>query len=259
MTRLFEKLLRRGGIVSHKFTHSMQIVDFINNVRCTGIDTDLIRIGGHGDGGYLLPDDLEGIGTCFSPGVDVVATFEEDLARRGIKCFLADHSVEDAPIKNKNIVFEKRFLGCADDDIHMRLENWFSENWDETGDSLLQMDIEGAEYSVILDTPRSVLAKFRIMVIEFHDLEMLFSKGAFPFVQQVFDKLLQDFSVVHIHPNNNSKSVKIGDLDIPQVMEFTFYRKDRITPSSRALSFPHALDIKNNSKKADLILPDIWH
>src|SRR3954463_7181162 len=54
----------------------------------------LIRVGGAGDGGYLLPDDLDGIAACFSPGVSNQATFEEDLLARGIPCFQADASVE---------------------------------------------------------------------------------------------------------------------------------------------------------------------
>ena len=44
----------------------------------------LVRIGAEGDGGYLLPDDLDRISACFSPGVDRTATFENALALRGI-------------------------------------------------------------------------------------------------------------------------------------------------------------------------------
>ena len=30
-------------------------------------------IGGAGDGGYLVPDDLDGIEYCFSPGVNLIS------------------------------------------------------------------------------------------------------------------------------------------------------------------------------------------
>ena len=38
---------------------------------------ELIRVGGNNDGGYLIPNDLHSIATCFSPGVDVTANFEK--------------------------------------------------------------------------------------------------------------------------------------------------------------------------------------
>jgi hypothetical protein len=39
---------------------------------------ELIRLGGNGDGGYLVPDDLDGLDYCFSPGVSITANFEND-------------------------------------------------------------------------------------------------------------------------------------------------------------------------------------
>ena len=53
--------------------------------------------GPDGDGGYLVPDDLEGIVACFSPGVSNVAGFEKDCALKGMKVFMADASVEARP------------------------------------------------------------------------------------------------------------------------------------------------------------------
>jgi hypothetical protein len=37
---------------------------------------NLLRIGGDSDGGYLVPDDLENISSCFSPGVSDIFNFE---------------------------------------------------------------------------------------------------------------------------------------------------------------------------------------
>jgi hypothetical protein len=54
---------------------------------------ELIRVGDFGDGGYLVPDDLSGIRACFSPGVSKQASFELDMAKRGIPSFMADASV----------------------------------------------------------------------------------------------------------------------------------------------------------------------
>jgi hypothetical protein len=42
-------------------------------------DVPLIRLGADGDGGYLVPDDLEDVAACFSPGVDDRASFESAM------------------------------------------------------------------------------------------------------------------------------------------------------------------------------------
>ena len=41
---------------------------------------ELIRIGPDSDGGYLVPDDLDGIRHAFSPGVSTESGFEAELA-----------------------------------------------------------------------------------------------------------------------------------------------------------------------------------
>ena len=57
-------------------------------------DKELVRFGPMGDGGYLLPDDIGGIGACFSPGVSSISGFEKQCAELGIPVYLADASVE---------------------------------------------------------------------------------------------------------------------------------------------------------------------
>lgn len=53
----------------------------------------LIRIGGALDGAYLVPDDLDGIEACFSPGVSNRKDFEDELTKTySIKCHMCDFS-----------------------------------------------------------------------------------------------------------------------------------------------------------------------
>ena len=52
-----------------------------------------VRLGGPHDGGYLIPDDLDGIVACFSPGVDQTSAFERDCLDRGMALYLSDASV----------------------------------------------------------------------------------------------------------------------------------------------------------------------
>jgi hypothetical protein len=104
------------------------------------------------------------------------------------------------------------------------------------------MGIEGAEYGVLVATPIEILRWFRIMVIKFHDLGCLFYRPSFNFFKLAFDKLLTEFNVVHIHPNNLSPPIEFDDIQIPPLLEFTFLRKDRMQPESFARELPRPLD-----------------
>ncbi len=220
---------------------------------------ELIRLGPDGDGGYLLPDDLDGIEYAFSPGVSTESGFEADLADAGLRVFLADYSVDRPAEINTNFVFDKKFVGCLSGETFMTLDEW--KNATIPGyhdDLLLQMDIEGAEFEALFSVSAELLSQFRIMIIEFHYLQELLNKPYFTLSSRVFQKLLQTHSVVHIHPNNCCGSVKSRGLEIPRVAEFTFYRNDRLNGKDYRQSFPHPLD-RDNTAKQSLLLPGCWY
>lgn len=257
-TFLQNYFLPKGHILA-RATPKDQLAPFFRRMHPKAMQGDLIRIGGTKDGGYLIPAELQGIEACFSPGVARTSDFENHMATLGIPSFMADYSVKSPPIKNDMFFFEKKFLGDTNNNKFMRLEDWVSRNVpDVDKDLLLQMDIEWSEYPVLLDTPETTLRRFRIMAIEFHTMEMLFSLYSFRFIKQVFDKILRDFTIVHIHPNNCCPIVKMGRFEVPRVMEFTFLRNDYFRPSDRELAFPHPLDYRNVERLPDIVLPNCW-
>jgi len=218
----------------------------------------LVRIGGPGDGGYLVPDDLAGIEYCFSPGVSTVSTFENQLADRGIRSFLADASVNAPPIARPEFVFDKKFLGPADAGQYMTLASWKNRYLPGyAGDLLLQMDIEGAEYEVLLTTPAALLDRFRIILVEFHFLDRMFEPEEFPIIEATFHRLLRFFHVAHIHPNNIGGSVVLDGIEVPRLLEFTFLNKRRVARTRPQTVFPHPLDA-DNGRRRPLALPDCW-
>jgi hypothetical protein len=219
----------------------------------------LIRLGGQGDGGYLVPDDLAGIEYCFSPGVSATADFESALADRNIRSFLADYSVERPPLSRPEFVFDRKFIGAHDDGVYMTLRSW-KERYlpGYQGELLLQMDIEGAEYEVILNSPAELLRSFRIIVMELHDLERLFDPFAHRIIGECLGKLSRDFYVVHAHPNNCSGLTRYKDIEIPHVVEVTLYNRSRGGPGGYCERFPHPLDADNCRDRPPLILPRSW-
>ena len=119
------------------------------------------------------------------------------------------------------------------------------------GDLLLKMDVEGAEYPILQDVREQTLAKFRIIIIEFHYIDQIFDRNEFASIKQVFDKLLKQFYIVHIHPNNSGHISARNGIEVPTVLEFTFFRRDRVA-DSLPLSFePHRLDEPNTKGKPD--------
>lgn len=263
------KRLRRFKRRLLKFVDGMAVVtrtdlselgDFIRTLHPLDSGVDLIRLGPEGDGGYLIPDDLDGINYAFSPGVSTISGFEADLAKRGMKVFLADYSVDHPAESNPNFEFTKKFIGCLSNDVFMTLDDWKDSSLpDDQNDLILQMDIEGAEFETIISTSTKLLSQFRIMVIEFHFLEQLFNKAYFDLVPSAFQKVLQTHSVVHIHPNNCCGLVKRGDLEVPSVVEITFYRNDRLKQKSYCKAYPHPLDQDNMPEHQTLTLPESWH
>ena len=242
-----------------KSTEKQKIEEFIKLVKPMNTNHNLIRVGGDADGGYLIPNDIENIDACFSPGVSDNTNFENDLTKKGIKCFLADYSVEKPPVNNTLFDFEKKYLGDKNNETNMTLENWVKSKAPKQNDFILQMDIEGSEYPVIAITPTEILDKFRILVIEFHGLDSLFDRMKFNSIDLTFKKILKNFEVVHIHPNNCIKPSECNGITIPPYMEFTFLRKDRITKKSKKISFPHKFDRPNIASFNDFPLPKCWY
>jgi hypothetical protein len=258
MKYAFVSLCLTAGISVAIQTHRDTVLNLIRQLHPLETEHPLIRMGARGDGGYLIPDDLDGIVACFSPGVDDRATFEADVIDRGIQCFLADGSVASAPIEGNMVHFTNKFLGVINDGRTMTLDDWVNINKAGDDDLMLQMDIEGAEWPVLLNVSRDTLRRFRIIVIEFHDLERLMDKHAFAVISSTFERLLQDFYLVHNHPNNYGRNVRCGSLVIPRVQEITFIRKDRVQETKFDQLFPHPLDAKNDISGPDTPLPSQW-
>ena len=125
-------------------------------------------------------------------------------------------------------------------------------------DLILQMDIEGAEYRVLLESSDEILNKFRIIVIEFHHLNRLFEMSGFDLIDLTIRKLLKQFEIVHMHPNNCREPVVHYGFSVPPVMEFTFLRKDRIKGISLGGVSPDRLDAPNVDGVNDVALPSCW-
>lgn len=247
------------GFHAARRTTPERLEHFVRSLWPVDPGVELVRIGPDGDGGYLVPDDLEGIRYAFSPGVSTESGFEAALADRGWRVFLADYSVDGPATQHAGFEFDKRFVGCVTDDRFITLDDWHAAKLGaDASDLLLQMDIEGAEYETLLAASPALLRRFRVMVIEFHWLPQLWNEPFFELAARAFDKLLATHAVVHAHPNNCCGSVTSGGLEIPRIAELTLLRRDRLRSTGYQTRFPHPLD-RPNVAKAPLDLPRAWY
>lgn len=246
------------GFAVQKKISTTNLDNFFSLVKVKPIGTKLIRLGGENDGGYIVPDDLSGIEECFSPGVFDITTFEDELVSRNIKCYLCDNTVESLSIKNSLIDFEKKHIGGINSNEYMRFDDWVEKKSTSNSDLILQMDIEGAEYLAILDTNITLLKRFRILIIEFHGLNAIYSPMGFDLIFAAFEKISSEFTLVHAHPNNCGPIMGPKGYQTTKIMEMTFLRNDRVNIKG-SLKFPNELDRPNVTTNSEITLPSNWY
>jgi hypothetical protein len=225
--------------------HDFEITQLLEFLQPKQTNFPLMRIGGAGDGGYLVPDDLDGILLCFSPGSNKLWNFEKHLLHNfGIRSAIMDRLENKPTDLAEEITFNDSWLGISNDTSFTTIEKWISE-LDSASDSdlMLQMDIEGAEYDILFTLPEKILQRFRIMVIEFHYSHgFANSELFFEYYSKFFARLEKHFEVVHFHANNCCGQWSLRDLSLPVVFELTLLRRDRITRVIGVSDVPHQLD-----------------
>jgi hypothetical protein len=247
----------RRGILLDKYVDEEDINSILRSLKPNHCGYELIRIGSPNDGGYLIPNVLNGITACFSPGVSTNSSFEWDMAELGIKCFLADYSVEAPPQRHSNFDFIKLYLDSICSSKTITLSRWI-DRYNIAGDYILQMDIEGHEYAVLLSTSIELLTKFRIIVVEFHEFDSIVTEiGSLTF-KHTLKHLLQNHTIVHVHPNNLGHPRKFQDKSLPRAIEVTFLRNDYVLKTTSVSNFPNILDQPNSLEFPDIILDEAW-
>ena len=243
----------------HKIDHvlvpsvpSEKFSSFVNSISPIDNGYELIRIGPPTDGSYLLPNDLEGVGLNISPGVGKTFQFESALLKEyGIPSVMLDASVAAPSNLPDEIQFVDKFVvphsnsasGISISELVTQATARYGNNVDFT----LQMDIEGAEYEILKYAKSNDLQRFRILAIEFHDMELWIQNAFYSrTILPVLTKLLEHFDVVHSRAHNSSHTFRYKGFFIPSALELTFHRKDRMIAQNRYRKLPSELDFIDN-------------
>lgn len=248
----------RGFLAQDRSPTLSQISDALAMLRPQAIEIPLVRIGPENDGGYVLPDDMEGLNALFSPGVSDEIGFDREISARGIECFMADASVEAPGDLPPNIHFRPNFIGSEDRHPFITMQSWVEEEAPGRTDLMLQMDIEGAEYDVLDNLPAEVLARFRIIVLELHDLEWLAEPAWLKRFTNVLSRLNANHTLCHLHSNNTGGFFYFEGRSIPQVVELSYVRADRTNRTGDTAHIPHPLDQLNSYKLPEFPHSHFW-
>ena len=255
---LKEKFFDLFNLYIEKKTTKSDILRVLKKLLPFKIEHNLLRLGEENDGGYLIPNDFYGIKNNYSAGVGELTKFEKDLEERfSIKSNMVDFNHIDPKIFPKNSKFLKKKIGIISAENELNIKDWVK---DENEEIILKMDIEGDEYLTSTSISDENLNKIRIFVLEVHDLRHLRNYFFFKTFEKIISRLNNVFYVCHLHANNSSEIKNIGGFKIPDMLEITLIRKDRIKNFSRQYAeLPHKLDQKTVLNKDEIFIDKNWY
>jgi hypothetical protein len=259
LKKLAKLFLLKLNINLYLFSSKEDILKFISlfNIKLPK-NINLIRIGSNNDGGYLVPNILDKISYCYSLGIGKNVSFENDLYKKGISSFGADGNINKLPENIKNYNFINKNIGLIDDDKNLRFETMVNSNTPDDNSLIAQIDIEGEEYSLLMDTPLKILEKFKVIIIEFHNLNKISDKIIYNFYSKSLQKILLKFNICHMHINNAEQPIKIKNIYVPPLIEITFLRKDFYNGDLQQVVIPNNLDEKNVVKNSEIKFDKNW-
>jgi hypothetical protein len=217
-----------------------------------------LRIGGEGDGGYVLLDRLRPEQPALSYGVGPDSSFDLDLARRGHPVFMFDHTVNGPRGGTpKGCTFTREGVAPKADPekkldtiaAHLHRHGLVGRR-----DLLLKMDIEGSEWAVMAALPDQFLDSFEQIVIEFHWLQALERDSFTEQARKALQRLNARFTLCHVHANVFGGVKLVAGVSLPNVVEATYVRTELVTRTPNRTLYPTEHDRSNKPGTKDIVL-----
>lgn len=214
-----------------------------------------LRVGGSGDGGYVMLDDFAGVTAAYSLGINDDVSWDLDIAKRSIEVFQYDHTIEALPARHKLFHWFKVGIAAEPRAGFDSLPNLIKANGHAAaGNLILKCDIEGTEWDMFAAMRAEDLARFSQIVVEFHGFHFLVDPAFAKRARAAIANLTRQHRLIHVHANNNSALSIIGGVPIAASMEMSFVRVagKRFVRSQE--TFPTPLDEPCYPHRADYCL-----
>jgi hypothetical protein len=204
--------------------------------------TELHLVGGHEDGGYVVPADFHLSSTWVTLGIGSHFDFEIELARSGCIVFGFDTNIGKAqqPLPS-GLHFKKLNWSNEPREGCISLQDMLSEaRINESSAWNMKIDIEGSEWKLLPE----VLAlhnRPKVIACELHDFIPRYGKSSFDRERVAVLRAFAEFyDVVFLKGNNYSPYLIEEDIGIYDAIEATFILKDaksskRVSPESKGL------------------------
>jgi hypothetical protein len=216
---------------------------------------EIDRYGGIGDGSYIIPTDIVNRKSFLvSGGIGNNNNFEIQLARLGIKGFQIDNSINKPPKNHDNLNFISKTLGVLDGEESISLKTLIN-NVPINKAIIVKLDIEGGEIEALRNLPKNILQKITCLSMELHSIGSLHENSQ---ILEMLNHLkLSGFRSIYLQANNGCLTYTISGYLIPDNMEVTFVKKNRvIKPTLKEIQRIKMLQSKNNT---DSTLVNIDH
>jgi FkbM family methyltransferase len=214
------------------------------------------RIGGDGDGGYVMLDDFAPVRAAVSLGIGPNVSWDLDMAALGVRIYQFDDSVPGSPKASELFAFQKkRIVANAPRAGEITLSEIMAADTLRHDDNIvIKMDIEGAEWEVLARLSTEEMQRIRQLTVEFHNLREFADAPWRGRAFEAMKNITASHACVHVHGNNFAPFAVIGGIPFPHSFEATFARRvdHEFTPSTA--SFPTELDRPNHRHRADLYL-----
>jgi FkbM family methyltransferase len=214
------------------------------------------RFGSSHDGGYIHLDDFRGVDTAFSFGIEQNASWDLDVAKRGVTVYQFDHTVDAPFTDNPRLIFARKKISPEAGPESESLLSLISRHDKQNAhpNILLKIDIECSEWAVFDSTPPEILSRFSQIIGEFHYFQAFSDIQWRRLFARVLKKLTNTYAVIHVHANNYAGFTNIANVVVPNVLEITFANRSIYSFSETDEVFPGPLDIPNDPSRPDMHL-----
>ena len=214
------------------------------------IDIPKIRLGPNGDGGYVFADNLSPDQSILSYGISYEYRFDIEMANRGHRVFMFDHTIDGIDASSPNMAwFKEGVAGKTDERARLYSIQDHLGRHGITGDRLiLKIDVEGAEIEVFETISDVTLKRFDQIVLELHDLYSLKDAGFRARFIAALSNLNRNFTLFHVHANNYDGPDALQPVDgmvVSNLLELSYIRTDTVSRSPNRTVYPSALDYPN--------------
>lgn len=220
------------------------------------IDQTKVRVGRHGDGGYIQLDHVEGIDTALSFGINDEVSWDEMMADRGLTIYQFDHTVDAPHPDDPRMVFAKEMISDTKAPGRRTLAELIErhDKGHPSPNMMLKIDIEGSEWSVFEATSAERLGRFSQIVCELHSFQNGWNEEWREGMRRVLAKLSKSYAVVHVHANVCGGVSCVAGLVVPNVLEVSFANRSLFRFEDTEETFPGPLDVSCSPMEADIYL-----